>query len=156
MSRQGQPPRDVIPVVEPICVECGKMGVRVMGSVIYPKRPDLASRIMWRCPCGAYVGSHPGTEIPLGYPAGPQTRGARLDAHAVFDALWKAKMTTVKPDGHPYAKHEAREAAYQWLMKELGIDRAACHISMFDGRTARRVVALCAPIAKRINARANA
>lgn len=122
------------------CGECSKPAGLVTGSVIYPRRPDLAGKTYWLCcACGAYVGCHPGTQQPLGTPCGPATRAARSAAHAAFDPLWKAKASG---DGVP--KNEARGAGYRWLAAQLGIDGADCHIGHMDAASARRVVDICA------------
>lgn len=123
------------PHVDPICIECGALAEQVTGEAIYPHRPDLVWRTYYLCQCGAYVGTHRGTDIPLGTPAGPETRAARNAAHAIFDPLWEAK---IRRDG--CSKKEARGAAYKWLAEQLGINRDACHIAMFDAATARRVM----------------
>ena len=41
--------------------------------------------------CGARVGTHPGTDIPLGTLADDHTMKARIAAHDAFDPLWKGK-----------------------------------------------------------------
>lgn len=133
--------RAAITNIDPICVECGKLADLVTGAEVYPHRPDLHHKPFWRCTCGAYVGCHPDTDIPLGYPAGPITRRARSDAHAAFDPLWEAKQRRDK-----VSKGKAREAGYSWLAEQLGIRRQDCHVSHFDAATARRVVEICKAI----------
>lgn len=113
-----------------ICMECGCKATRVGGQAIYPHRPDLFEKVFWKCECGAYVGCHPGTVNPLGYPAGPTTRRARSEAHAAFDPIWRTKKMT-------------RSEAYKWLASELGQRASETHISWMDEPTARRVVAIC-------------
>jgi hypothetical protein len=114
------------------------MGEAVDSSVIYPDRPDLHGRTMWRCPaCKAYVGSHPGTDVPLGYPAGPETRALRSRVHKRFDPLWQAKM---RRDNVRQGK--ARDAAYKWLAGELGIPLEATHVSHFDADRCRQALAI--------------
>lgn len=130
--------RQPIQMIEPICIECGKLAVQVSGREVYPHREDLWPKPFFRCACGAYVGCHPGTEIPLGYPAGPVTRRARNDAHAAFDPLWKAKAAR---EGIKAGK--ARGLGYAWLARTLEIEPAACHISHMNAADARRVVEVC-------------
>lgn len=129
--------------VDPICIECGSLARPVTGEAIYPHRPDLHEKPFYLCACGAYVGCHPGTSIPLGKPAGPETRSARSQAHAVFDALWKRKA-----ERGDCGFGKARGKAYRWLAEQLGIDPTDCHISWFDAATCRRVVEVCAPYAR--------
>lgn len=50
----------------------------------------------------------------------------RRNAHTAFDQLWKGGLMD-------------REAAYDRLAQELGIERDACHMSQMDVETARRV-----------------
>jgi hypothetical protein len=136
VSRKRQP----IANIDPVCIECGKMGALVTGQRIYPHLPHLHAKPYFRCECGAYVGCHPRTEIPLGYPAGPLTRRARNHAHEVFDRLW-----LVKSEREKISKSEARAAGYTWLATALGIDPKDCHISHFDAKTCARVVLACQP-----------
>ena len=125
------------------CGECEKTARLVGGERIYPHRPDLFAKRFWLCECGAYVGCHLDTAIPLGTPAGPETQRARRAAHAAFDPLWQAKMRQCG-----MSKKHARGAAYKWLAEQLGIEPKACHIGMFDAATARRVADLCAPYSR--------
>lgn len=113
-----------------ICMECGDKAIMVGGKAIYPHRPDLYGKTFWRCQCGAYVGCHPGTTNPLGYPAGATTRRARSEAHAAFDPLWKGRKG-------------ARGDAYAWLSEAMGLPRGETHISWMNAAQARRVVAVC-------------
>lgn len=126
--------------IEPVCIECGKLAELVSGEKVYPDRPEYHVRNFYLCGCGAYVGCHAGTEIPLGYPAGSRTRRARADAHAAFDPLIARKMAKDK-----IAKGKARAAAYKWLAESLGIPGPACHIAHMDAAACARVVALCQP-----------
>lgn len=79
--------------------------------------------------CGARVGTHHGTDIPLGTLADEATQKARKEAHAAFDLLWRGKT--------PW--HRAQ--AYRALSRAMGVRSA--HISWFDANQCRRVVDLC-------------
>lgn len=125
----------------PTCPYCNNPAELVGGDAIYPHRPDLAGKKMWRCqPCGAWVGCHDGTTTPLGRLANAELRKAKQAAHAAFDRLWQAKL---RREG--CTKKEARGAAYRWLADQMGLDRETCHIGMFDVDTCRRVVEICKP-----------
>lgn len=126
--------------IEPVCVECNAVADLVTGAEIYPRRPDLHHKRFYRCTCGAYVGCHPGTQIPLGKPAGELTRKARNRAHNAFDILWRRKMRVAG-----CKQNEARGAAYKWLAKSLGYEPGRCHIGWMTADEANRVVALCQP-----------
>lgn len=130
--------------VEPRCVDCGGLGVLKPGRDVYPHRDDLWGLQFYVCTCGARVGCHKGTDLPLGYPCGPATARVRDKAHRVFDGLWRRKM---ERDG--VSKGSARGAAYRWLSQELRIPFGDCHIGMMDRATAQRVVGLCTPIFNR-------
>lgn len=134
----AEPPRRA---VAPVCDYCQTMSELVSGTDIYPHRPDLKDKRIYRCePCGAWVGCHPGTLNPLGRLANAELRAAKQRAHAAFDPLWRAKM-----EREGIKQKEARNRAYQWLAAELEIPAPDCHIGMFDVATCERVVEICAP-----------
>jgi hypothetical protein len=111
-----------------ICDYCKQPTQLVTGAVIYPAYPDLKDKLIYSCePCGAYVGCHPNTEIPLGRLANKELRTAKMKAHAAFDPLWKS-----------YKKMKRGEA-YKWLANSLGLRYAECHIGMFDVDMCKRV-----------------
>lgn len=116
--------------MNPICPYCNKESVKTDGNVIYPHRPDLASKIFYLCePCDAYVGCHPKTDKPLGRLANAELRKYKSNAHRCFDPIWKeGKMT--------------RGEAYEWLSLKLGIMKVDCHIGMFDVEMCKKVCAI--------------
>jgi hypothetical protein len=125
----------------PICPYCSQNSERTTGSVMYPHRPDLAGKVIYRCvPCDAWVGCHTGTDNPLGRLANAELRAAKQAAHAAFDPLWKAKR-----DRQGIKQKSARGAGYRWLADQLGVPYEHCHIGMFDVEQCRRVIELCAP-----------
>lgn len=106
----------------PRCVECGKAQSSIVGGDrIYSHRPDLAEKSFWLCPCGAYCGCHPGTEDPLGFPAGPTTRRIRSRVHAKLNPLWRSAKQ----------RHKTRNQVYLFLAHRMEIERDACHVGMF-------------------------
>lgn len=48
-----------------------------------------------------------------------KTRTARIEAHEVFDRIWKTKVMT-------------RTQAYSWLCHVMGLESKAGHIALFD------------------------
>lgn len=86
------------------------------------------------------MGCHPGTTRPLGTLARKELRGLRHAAHAAFDPLWQRKAALQQ-----VSRSVARRAGYAWLASQLGVDRKACHIALFDEEQCRRVVDLCTP-----------
>lgn len=67
--------------------------------------------------CGASVGCHVGTKAPLGRMASAKIRKLRIDVHKEFDPIWRKRILR-RPD------------AYDWLGRQLGIERSKCHMSM--------------------------
>ena len=132
--RAGLPPHLAASArIQAVPCFCGQLAVIVMGDVVYPHRPELATRPYWLCrPCSAYVGCHPGTVRPLGIPADAPTRAARYRAHGYFDRLWR--------DGGELTRFEA----YAWLAGELGLPVEDTHMGLFDAETCEVVAKLCA------------
>ena len=117
----------------PVPTECRHCGARVdlvSNSAVYgkPFGPWPWAFLCQNRDCGAYVGLHPFTGIPLGTLATRSIRNARLRAKAVFNPLWESKAMT-------------RAEAYAWLAAELGIeDVQQCHIGWMDVAGCNRVV----------------
>lgn len=121
--------RDPLPV--PTACRCGG-GVELKHHETAYGRAYSNWPWLYRCAaCGAQVGLHPGTSIPLGTLADAPTRAARSHAHAVFDPMWR--------DRGPFA----RGAAYAWLAQAMGLPLERCHISMMDVEQCKRAAALC-------------
>ncbi|EFQ8878640.1 hypothetical protein H0J13_004560 [Salmonella enterica] len=77
--------------------------------------------------CGAYVGCHEKTLIPLGRMADGKTRVLRVKAHAAFDPLWQSGSMS-------------RTKAYLQLSRKLGIDIKDCHIAMLSDAQLQTVI----------------
>lgn len=137
--------RQPVRAIDPICAECGKLAQHAFGEKVWPGRPDLHDVPVWLCECGAYVGCHSGTDIPLGFPAKQELRDLRKRGHHSFDRIWNAKMRLQK-----LTKGKARSAAYKWMGEQLGIDPADCHFGHFDKATCLRAIALCDPWADKM------
>lgn len=83
--------------------------------------------------CGAYVGLHPMTAIPLGTLADADLREWRKRAKAAFNPLWQGSDAQFN-----------RSKAYAWLAGALGITEVGtCHIGWFDVGMCRRVIRAC-------------
>lgn len=80
--------------------------------------------------CGAYVGLHPFTSIPLGTLADKATRQARKECKPYFEKLWRNGEMS-------------RTRAYEWLAKQLNIPVNACHFGWFDIDKCQRARELC-------------
>ena len=109
------------------CRYCGHTVELVNNASFYGGR-SYGWPLAYACLCcGARVGCHPGTNIPLGTLADKPTMKARAAAHAAFDPLWKGQGKGM------------RRKAYQALSKALG---KPAHISWMDQEDCCRVVEL--------------
>lgn len=100
------------------CDYCGTSADFVDSSVVYGKSYGM----MYLCPkCGAYVGVHSGTDVPMGRLANKELRRWKQAAHDAFDPLWK------------YGRFRHRRgAAYRWLAARMGLPVEKTHIGLFD------------------------
>ena len=114
------------------------------GEVVIAHHRDIYGRAFGHWPwaylcsgCGAYVGMHPFTAIPLGTLADEKTRHARKVCKPAFERLWGAEgwMT--------------RKEAYAALAAELGIPVGECHFGWFDAAMCERAEQACRRIAQR-------
>lgn len=80
--------------------------------------------------CGAYVGLHPFTAIPLGTLADKKTRDARKNCKAPFESLWRTGRMS-------------RNQAYQWLAGKLGIPVNECHFGWFTAEQCETAMKHC-------------
>lgn len=123
-----------------ICPYCKAKTSFINSDLIYQKSYGM----IYICfPCDAYVGCHKGTDKAKGSLANRSLRQLRNKAHNLFDPLWKAKMQRDN-----CSKSEARNAAYDWLSKQLEISREHTHIGMFDNEQCQRAIELCLPFYK--------
>lgn len=99
------------------CGECGApMDLRTSPKFVRPfygctKFPE----------CRGTHGAHK-TGAPLGTPANKETKLARIQAHAVFDQIWKQKLV------------HNRWAAYNWMRQVMGLTNRQAHIGEFNSQ----------------------
>lgn len=110
------------------CSFCGGEVHLVNNGKFYGGR-EFGWPLAYACRCGARVGCHPGTTIPLGTLADRATQEARKRAHQAFDPLWQDKGPGM------------RRRAYLALQKALGKDKA--HISWMNIDECTQVVKVC-------------
>lgn len=115
----------------PKCPYCGTHSMCVGGAVIYPHRPDLHKLPFWACrTCDAYVGCHPGTQKPLGFPANAELRKARSSVHGLLDPIWKSSKN-----------RGARVFCYRFLADKLGREFKHTHTAQFSLEDCKAAVA---------------
>ena len=89
------------------CDNCKVWFVFLTTRDIYSHQQTRGWNIIYYCGnCGASVGTHPDTAIPLGPMATGKTRFLRAKAHATFDLIWRSGLLT-------------RNGAVRWAAKEL-------------------------------------
>ena len=107
-----------------ICPYCGKEAEWVENKAVYGRNFGK-SYMIWLCkPCDAYVGCHNNTKIPLGTMANVELRNWRINAHAVFDPIWKQGFMT-------------RGEVYEMLEKQFG---RRIHIGESDIETCKEII----------------
>lgn len=117
--------KDALPVPT-TCRLCGGAVELVSNARFYGGR-EFGWPLAYACSCGARVGCHPGTDIPLGTLADRATMKARRAAHDAFDPVWKN------------AGRGARSRAYKALSALMG---KPAHISWMDTDDCIRVIEL--------------
>ena len=110
-----------------LCPYCGVQADFVDSAVVYH---GYSYGMIYLCPqCGAYVGTHKGTDRPLGRLANAELRKWKMAAHAAFDPLWQRGEY----------KHR-RNDAYAWLAEKMGLPKEQTHIGMFDVAQCQKVI----------------
>ena len=103
-----------------ICRYCGSPVVYTSNAEIYGREYGEGKCYLCRN-CRAFVGVHPGTDIPLGTLANEELRRYRKTAHFYFDQIWMQPLRIT-----------TRYKSYDWLSKQLGISKEYTHIGMFE------------------------
>jgi ribosomal protein L37AE/L43A len=120
-----------------ICPYCGGEPEFVDSDAVYSRSYGM----IWLCQsCSAWVGVHKGTTKPLGRLADAFLRERKREAHHYFDNLWRQKMLINK-----VSKSIARNSAYAWLSKQIGLHPNQCHIGMMNEAECYAVITVCKP-----------
>lgn len=113
------------------CDNCASLNIAFVGNEKLYGKPHGPWPYCYLCSdCGAAVGCHPNTEIPLGRMADKKTRQLRARAHAVFDPIWRSQAMT-------------RSEAYNMLARHLNIPPQDCHISQLNQAQLHFVIKQC-------------
>ena len=117
-----------------ICRYCGGVIKLIPAKAVYgesARRLGMEGEFVYQCQnCNARVGCHKGTTRALGNVANEVLRLKRMEAHQVFDALWKSGRMT-------------RTGAYRWLAGELHLRPDRAHIGGFEMDQCQKVIELC-------------
>ena len=124
-------------VLENACPYCNGNALLKDSKIIYGRSYGN----IWICEkypeCDSYCGVHKETNEPLGRLANKELREWKSKAHETFDPLWKRKMEK------GLDKRTSRNAAYEWLAKEMNLSREECHIGLFDVDQCKEVIKIC-------------
>lgn len=101
------------------CPYCEMEADFVSSKVFYGT--DYGINIYVCYPCDAYVGTHGKGGRPKGTLANKRLRSLRMNAHQLFDPLWKGKY-----------KKMGRTKAYGVMQKLMNLPPEKAHIAMFD------------------------
>lgn len=112
-----------------LCPYCGSKPELIDSAEIY--NGQSYGRAFICRPCNAYVSCHFGTETPKGRLANAELRQLKIEAHNVFDKIWKQKYK------------RGRYQAYYWLSKQLQRPFDLTHIGMMDEETCRKTIEVC-------------
>lgn len=108
------------------CDYCGRKTEYVDSTEVY----GISYGMIYLCrPCDAYVGTHKGSDKPLGRLANAELRLWKRKAHAAFDPIWQAGRFCNR-----------RNLAYAWLSEMMGLPRESTHIGMFNIQQCQQVV----------------
>jgi len=119
------------PLPAPTSCRFCKSNVRIATHLEVYGRDYSDWPYMYLCDdCGAYVGMHPFTNIPLGTLADRQTRLARKMCKMPLENIWKSEAMT-------------RSEAYTWLAGELNISVSECHFGWFDVSLCEKAKDIC-------------
>ena len=113
-----------------ICRYCGSPVVYTSNAEIYGREYGEGKCYLCRT-CRAFVGVHPGTDIPLGTLANEELRRYRKAAHYWFDQIWKKPLRIT-----------TRYKAYGWLAEQLKLPRESTHIGMFEKEECEKTIRL--------------
>lgn len=139
-SPENPSPAAVAKVKHPLpvpnfCIHCGAPVRLGAHAEIYDGRSFGVWPYVYLCEnkeCGAYVGLHPFTNIPLGHLATEHERAARKYCKSAFEKLWKTGEAPM-----------SRAAAYKWLAEALQITVENCHFGMFGVERCELARKLC-------------
>lgn len=108
------------------------------GSICTLQYSEKRSREEWVCPeCGASVGVHKGTSIPLGTPDSSQVRNLRIEVHKEIDRIIKSGMSK------PYV--------YKLLSKKMNMTIDETHAGMFNEVQCRKALEILSSINGKFN-----
>jgi len=124
----------------PTCQHCpDSEAALVRGSVLMPKRGDLAANWFWYCAdCGAYAECSKGTKKALGRPANRELREAREKLRLQrIDPIWSTAAGNYDVDhrdtvARKMITNAARKRTYAWIAEQVGLPPGETHLAMLN------------------------
>ncbi len=103
------------------CPYCGSPAILKDASYVYGHHSSGGK--VYVCShypaCDSYVGVHQGTSLPKGSLANRTLRKKRIQAHQIFDQLWRKGSFS-------------REEAYRWIGDRFYLQTRQAHIGNFS------------------------
>lgn len=103
------------------CPYCGSPAILKDASYVYGHHSSGGK--VYVCShypaCDSYVGVHQGTSLPKGSLANRTLRKKRIQAHQIFDQLWRKGIFS-------------REEAYRWIGDKSCLQTRQAHIGNFS------------------------
>ena len=123
------------------CRYCGARAALRPSSVVYGEhtKNDGYLYICDRYPkCDAYVGAHQKSRLPMGTLANGDLRHKRIEAHKVFDRMWRSGLMT-------------KGQAYKWIQTKFYLNEKQAHIGMFSEYMCNQLIAACNEMYRNLN-----
>lgn len=120
------------------CPYCGAQAYLRPSSAVYGKdaRPREFLYVCSRYPCcDSYVGAHRKSLLPMGTLANGDLRNKRIQAHRIFDQLWKQDLMEKKQ-------------AYRWLQAKFALSSEQAHIAKFSEYMCEQLIFTCQQVLK--------
>ncbi len=103
------------------CPYCGSPAILKDASYVYGHHSSGGK--VYVCShypaCDSYVGVHQGTSLPKGSLANRTLRKKRIQAHRIFDQLWRQGIFS-------------RQEAYRWIGDKFCLQTRQAHIGNFS------------------------
>lgn len=114
------------------CPYCGSTAVlRPANFVYHDGDPKRHLCVCSRYPeCDAYVSVDERTLEPLGTLANGDLRHRRIEAHRLFDQIWRSHIMS-------------RANAYRWLREKYGLREDQAHIAQFNDYLCEDLIRQC-------------
>ena len=119
------------------CPYCGRTAILRNASYVY--KENAMDSYLYVCSgypkCDSYVGVHANTMLPKGSLANGDLRHKRIEAHRLFDALWKNGIFS-------------RKEAYRWMQNKFSLTSSQAHIGHFSDYRCECLMSECRKVLK--------